>query len=142
MDDLVITPDLTVPGAELELRFARSGGPGGQHVNTSATKVEVRWNVAESAALNEAQRTRLLTTLASRLDADGLLRIVAEDTRSQLKNRALALGRLQTVVATALKPRRTRRPTRPTAGSREARLAAKKHRGAIKGERQRRFEGE
>ncbi len=132
MDDVVVSPDLTIPGGELALRFSRSGGPGGQHVNVTASRVELLWDVAGSGALTDDQRARLLSALASRLDGTGVLRIVVEDTRSQHENRARAMARLATVVAAALRPRKPRRPTRPSAAAREERLAAKRRRGEIK----------
>ncbi|MCE7939630.1 MAG: aminoacyl-tRNA hydrolase, partial [Chloroflexi bacterium CFX6] len=104
MDDVVVSPDLTIPGGELALRFSRSGGPGGQHVNVTASRVELLWDVAGSGALTDDQRERLLSALASRLDGTGVLRIVVEDTRSQHENRARAMARLATVVAAALRP--------------------------------------
>jgi ribosome-associated protein len=140
--DLVVTPELTIPDAELELRFSRSGGPGGQHVNTASTRAEVRWDVASSAVLNELLRERLLAALASRLDKTGALRVVAEDTRSQLGNRELALERLRDLVAAALKPHRVRRPTRPTASSRAERLDVKRRRSSVKSERRTKFDAE
>lgn len=142
MADLVVTPELTIPDAELEVRFSRSGGPGGQHVNTSSTRAEVRWDLASSAALSETQRERLLAALASRLDKTGALRVVAEDTRSQLGNRELALERLRDLVAAALKPRRVRRPTRPTASSRAERLDVKRRRSSVKSGRRTKFDAE
>jgi ribosome-associated protein len=84
---LEITPDLRLPLAELEYRASRSGGPGGQHVNTSSTRVEVWWNVAASPSLTPEQRAQLLTRLGSRLDSSGRLRLVSSGTRSQLRNR-------------------------------------------------------
>jgi ribosome-associated protein len=139
VDDLVVGPELTIPAAELAWRFSRSGGPGGQHVNTAATRAELRWNVAASAALGPVERERLLGALAGRLDADGTLRVVAEETRSQLENRERARERLAALVARALAPPRPRRATRPSAASREARLAVKRRRGEVKSERARRY---
>ncbi len=135
MDDLEVTPELTIPASELALRFARSGGPGGQHVNTASTKVEVRWNVVDSDALTEAQRQVLLRQLAVYLDRDGALRVVASDTRSQSGNRELALERLRAVVAKALKPPQPRRPTRPSLASREERVVEKRRHGERKAQR-------
>lgn len=136
MDDIVVSPELTIPAGELSERFSRSGGPGGQHVNVTASRVELLWSVAASAALTDAQRARLLAALASRLDGDGVLRIVVVATRSQQQNRALAAKRLAAVVAAALRPRKSRRATRPTAAAREERLAAKRRRGDVKRARQ------
>src|SRR6185295_11453071 len=94
MPFLDVAPDLRVPLAELEFRASRSGGPGGQHVNTSSTRVEVTWDVASSAALSAEQRQRLLARLASRLDGSGRLRLVSSSTRSQLRNREDVTERL------------------------------------------------
>jgi ribosome-associated protein len=135
MDDLVVGPTLTIPAAELVWRFSRSGGPGGQHVNTSATRVELSWNVRTSAAPSPAQRGRLLAALAARLDAQGALRVVADQRRSQHENRELARAGLRALLAAALKPRRVRLPTHPTAGSSERRLEGKRRRALIKQQR-------
>jgi len=132
VEDLVVTPELTIQGQELALRFSRAGGPGGQHVNTTATRVELVWNVAASTSLSEAQRARLLEALAGRLDASGTLRIVAGETRSQHENRDRALRRLVTLVAAALAPRKERRPTQPSAAAQAARLAKKRQRAETK----------
>ena len=132
---LAVTPALSIPLAEIAIRATPSSGPGGQHVNRSATRIEAVWNVPGSPALTEAQRARLLLRLASRLDGDGDLRVVASDRRSQLQNRAAALERLAGVVARALAIPKARRATKPTKASRERRLARKKRRGETKRER-------
>lgn len=137
-DGITINARLTIPRGELVLRATRSGGPGGQHVNTSSTRIELTWSVAESPALTEEQRARLLTRLASRLDGEGRLRIVAQEERSQLQNREAAIRRFRDVVRRALVVPRTRKPTRPTAASKERRLQAKRERSDRKRERQRR----
>jgi ribosome-associated protein len=126
MADDVAEPEFEVPLSELETRVSRSSGAGGQHVNKTASRVEVSWNVRESRALTPEQRDRLLQRLASRLSADGSVRVVASDTRSQLRNRELAETRLTELVRRALMVPKKRKPTRPTRGSREARLEAKK----------------
>ncbi|HEU4989661.1 MAG TPA: peptide chain release factor-like protein, partial [Gemmatimonadaceae bacterium] len=84
--DLHVSGSLTIPRDELEVRASRAGGAGGQHVNTSSTRVEIEWNVARSRALSDAQRARLLGALAARLTADGVLRVVASERRSQTQN--------------------------------------------------------
>jgi ribosome-associated protein len=140
MDDpgyLTISPDLRLPLGELEYRASRSGGPGGQHVNTSSTRVEVWWDVATSPSLSEEQRARLLTRLASRLDSSGRLRLVSSGSRSQLRNREDATARLREVVVEALHVPKRRRPTRPTKASKTARLEAKRRRSSRKRERRR-----
>lgn len=132
---LPVTPALSIPLAEIVVRATPSSGPGGQHVNRSSTRIEAVWNVTGSPVLSEAQRARLVQRLASRLDGDGDLRIVASDHRSQLRNREDALERLAGVVARALAVPKTRRATKPTKASKERRLAGKKRRGDTKRER-------
>lgn len=122
-------PDgLVIPDAELVERFSRSPGPGGQSVNTSDTRVELEWDVAASAVLTDAQRERLLSRLAA-----PVVRVVATEHRSQHRNRGAARERLAEQVRAALAPPPPRRrPTRPTRGSKERRLEAKKQRGETK----------
>lgn len=136
-EDLEVGRRLVIPGGELEWRFSRSGGPGGQHANKADTRVELRWNPRESVSLDPETRERLLQTLGARLDADGSLRIVVADTRSQRENRRLALERMRAILAESLRPKKKRRPTRPTRASKERRLEAKKRRGERKKERRR-----
>jgi ribosome-associated protein len=133
-----INARLAIPRDELELKATRSGGPGGQHVNTSSTRIELTWNVAKSPSLWEDERARLLAKLAHRLDSAGQLRIVAQGERSQLQNREAALARFAEVVAKALVVPKRRKATRPTKASKEKRLENKKQRSALKRERQRR----
>jgi ribosome-associated protein len=138
MDEgIPVTPAVTIPADELEERATRAGGPGGQHVNTSSTRIELVWDVAGSRALDEAQRAHVMRRLAARLDSAGRLRIVAATHRSQLQNREAARARLAEVVAAALVVPKRRRPTKPTKASRERRLAGKKRRGERKRDRQR-----
>lgn len=126
--DLVVSPALAIPRAELETRATRSGGPGGQHVNTSSTRIELRWNVRTSAAVGEEQRARLLERLAARLDGEGWLRVVASDMRSQRQNRDRAEDRLAELVRKALVVPKRRRPTKPSRAAKQARLDAKRQR--------------
>lgn len=132
---LAVNARVAIPAAELEVRATRAGGPGGQHVNTSSTRVEVTWRVATSTALAPEQRDRLLTRLASRLDSSGTLRVVAADTRSQSQNRTLAFQRLATMVRQALVVPKSRRATKPTKASKERRLSEKKRRSDTKRKR-------
>lgn len=135
--DLQVSPQLTIPAAELGWRFSRSSGPGGQHVNTSDSRVQLSWNIAASAALSDAQRQRLLLRLDSRLIA-GVLTMTASEQRSQLRNREIASGRLADLVTEALAPDAARRrATKPTRGSNRRRLAAKGQRSETKKNRQR-----
>lgn len=121
-----------IPDTELRWRFSRSSGPGGQSVNTSDTRVELVFDVEGSPSLPDHLRQRALSRLANRL-SDGLLVIAASQHRSQFRNRADARARLADVLDAALAPPPpTRRPTRPTRGSKERRLAGKKRRGELK----------
>jgi ribosome-associated protein len=129
---LEVTPELALPLAELEYRASRSGGPGGQHVNTSSTRMEVWWDVASSPSLSADQRARLLDRLGSRLDSNGRLRLVSSATRSQLRNREDVTERLLTVLAAALAIPKKRTPTRPSRAAKAARLEAKRRRAATK----------
>ena len=137
---LEITPDLRLPLAELEYRASRSGGPGGQHVNTSSTRIEVWWDVAGSPSLSPEQRVQLLERLGARLDSTGRLRLVSSGTRSQLRNREDVTERLRSLVAAALAIGKKRKPTKPSRAAKAARLEAKRQRAATK--RQRRPPGE
>lgn len=129
---LEITSALLLPLSELNYRATRSGGPGGQHVNTSSTRVELWWDIPASSALTEDQRARLLERLSTRLDGEGRLRIVASESRSQLRNREAATERLRELVAAALVVRRPRKRTRPSRAAKAARLEAKRRRSATK----------
>jgi ribosome-associated protein len=129
---LEITPELRLPLAELDYQASRSGGPGGQHVNTSSTRIEVWWDVAGSPTLTPEQRAQLLERLRSKLDSAGRLRLVSSGTRSQLRNREDVTERLRSVVASALAVRKKRKPTRPSRASKAARLEAKRRRAVTK----------
>lgn len=132
---LEVNPDLSIPLSELEYRATRSGGPGGQHVNTSATRIEVVWDVAASQALSDEQRARLLARLSSRLDSEGKLRLVASDRRSQLQNRESATERLRAIVARALVVPKKRRKSAVPRAEKKRRLEAKRRRAEIKARR-------
>ncbi|HEX4468862.1 MAG TPA: alternative ribosome rescue aminoacyl-tRNA hydrolase ArfB [Gemmatimonadaceae bacterium] len=136
-DDIVVSPALTIPYAELSFRASRAGGPGGQHVNTSSTRIELLWDLTHSTAVTDDVRARLLGKLASRLDAEGMVRIVASDRRSQAQNREAAAERLADIVRKALIVPKKRRPTRPTAASREQRLRDKRRQSHRKRDRRR-----
>ena len=128
-DDFVaVTPTLSIPLSEFEFRATAGGGPGGQHVNRSATRIELWWSPATSLTLTEGQRALLLDRLGHRLDQRGWLRIVSGSRRSQLMNREAAMARLAKLLESALKVAPPRRKTRPTKASVERRLAEKRHR--------------
>jgi len=131
-----ITRTLSIPEAEIALSFARAGGPGGQHVNTSSTKVELRFDVAASPSLTDEQRARLLERLASRLTNDGVLVLHASEHRSQTRNREAVVQRFADLLRDALRTRALRRATRPSRGAKEQRLENKKRRAETKRLRQ------
>jgi ribosome-associated protein len=136
-DGLIVDARLVIPRAELETRATKSGGAGGQHVNTSSTRIELLWNVRTSAVLDDERRALLLTKLATRIDGEGVLRVVASDRRSQRQNRDEAESRLAELVRRALVVPKKRRPTKPSRAAREARLSEKKRRGERKANRRR-----
>jgi ribosome-associated protein len=128
-DRLVVTDSVRIPRHELALTFSASGGPGGQHANKAATRAELMFDVETSSAFSPAQRSRVLARLGP------VVRVVADDERSQLRNRALAEERLATKLREALHVPRRRRATQPTRGSQRRRVEAKKQRGQTKRER-------
>jgi ribosome-associated protein len=128
-DALPVRPGVAIPLDEIELRTSRSSGPGGQHANVTASRVEAVFDVAGSTALSDAQKARVTARLGPRVTA------AAQDTRSQLRNRELALARLAERLAHALEVRRPRTATRPTKASKRRRVDAKKRRGDIKKDR-------
>lgn len=134
-DAIWISSRLELPRGELSLRATRSSGPGGQHVNTSSTRIELVWDVAASPSLNESMRATLLRRLASRLDTSGRLRLVSQAERSQFRNREEVVDRFTRMIAAALVEPKVRRATKPTKGSKERRITAKKRRGTLKRDR-------
>jgi len=137
---LEVSEDVSIPRWELEYRASRAGGAGGQHVNTSSTRIELLWNVARSVAVDDDRRARVAARLATRIDGEGWLRIVSSARRSQQQNREAAEARLSELVRGALVVQKRRRPTRPTRASKEKRIQEKKKRGETK--RLRRGDGE
>jgi len=136
-DGIPVNESLVIPRSEVTMRASRSSGAGGQHVNKTSSRVELSWNVRESSALTDEQRERLLARLSSRLSEDGSIRIVASDTRSQLRNRTAAELRLAETIAKALIVQKKRKPTRKPRAANEARLSEKKKKSERKRERQR-----
>jgi ribosome-associated protein len=122
-----VSAELSIPRAEIQYRASRAGGAGGQHVNTSSTRIELLWDLPRSTAVTDEQRERIRTKLAPRLDSEGMVRVVASDRRSQGQNKQLADERLAALVKHALHIPKKRRPTKPTRSSKERRLTEKKH---------------
>jgi len=130
-DDLIVNRSVRIPRRELDVSFSASGGPGGQHANRSNTRVELRWNVTESNAVSPAQRERIVEAVGSEL------RVVADDERSQRRNRTLAEQRLADRVRQALHVERPRTATKPTKASKRRRAEAKQARAQVKRARRR-----
>ncbi len=130
-DDLIVTRAVRIPRHELHVSFSTSGGPGGQHANRSATRVELRFDVAESSAFTDAQRARVIERLGDEV------RVVVDESRSQLRNREIAERRLVGRLQSALHVERPRRATKPSKGATARRLDSKRRRSEIKRSRQR-----
>lgn len=133
-----ISPSLRLPLSELHFQASRSGGPGGQHVNTSSTRVELWWDVSASTVLTPQQRHTLMARLATRLTDDGQLRIVSSETRSQARNKDAAVERLRELLTEALRPVKPRRKTKPSRAVKERRLQDKRQRSERKRDRRHR----
>ena len=129
---LVIDAALSIPRHELQLRATRAGGPGGQHVNTSSTRIELNWNVAASAALSDDERRRILEKLATRIDGSGNLRLVSAGSRSQHQNKEEVTARFAGIIERALRVPKPRRKTKVPKGVKEDRLREKKKRSEVK----------
>jgi ribosome-associated protein len=125
----------TVPFDELEIKATTGGGPGGQHINKAATRVEVRWNVMTSKSLTDGQRDMLIDRLGRRIDGKGRIRVVCGAQRSQQRNKNTAIGRLNQIVSRALKPVKPRKKTKPSQAQRARRLADKRRRADLKRQR-------
>ena len=132
MNDIPIKNDIAIPYHELEITTSRSGGPGGQHVNKTETRITIRWNVKETAAFPESLKERVLKNLGSRLTADGDLIIHNSESRSQLQNKNNALEYLAAIIRKALLAPKNRIKTKIPKKEREQRLLEKKQRGDIK----------
>lgn len=137
-DTLVVNERIAIPKGELSFRASRAGGPGGQHVNTSSTRVELLWDFRRSGAIDDATRKLLAAKLVNRLDREGALRVVSSSKRSQLQNREAAESKLAELVRNALVIQKARRRTKIPRRAIEGRLEEKKRRGGRKRERQQR----
>jgi len=129
---LQITSGVKIPLAELHFQFVRSSGPGGQHVNRSATQVELTFDLAGSPSLDDAQKARVRAALQSHVGKDGVLHLASQISRSQLQNRQDVTARFVELMRRALRVPKKRRPTRPSAASKERRLEAKRRRSQVK----------
>ncbi len=134
-DGLGLSGTTIIPRSELTFRASRAGGAGGQHVNTSSTRIELLWNVRTSQALDDAAKARIETKLASRIDSEGFIRVVSSARRSQGQNRDAAEERLVELLTAALVVQKRRKATKPSRGAKEARLSEKKKRGETKQQR-------
>lgn len=131
MDDLDIGNGVVIPERELSWSFSTSGGPGGQHANRSATRAEVRFDLASSPSVPEDLRERMLARLGGKTSG-GVVAVTADESRSQWRNRQSARKRLSVLLSDAMKVPRTRRPTAPSAGARRRRIESKRRRSGIK----------
>ncbi len=131
-DDVVINDKITLPAAELSYTASRSSGPGGQHVNTTDSRIQVRWNIAASAVFTDAQKNRLHRGLQSRLTESGDLILASDAHRSQRRNREEVTQRLAALIREHLTPPKPRKKTRPTLASKKRRLNDKKRRSQVK----------
>jgi len=131
-NNVVINSKITIPGSEISISTSRSSGPGGQHVNKTSSRVSLRWNILNSVALTEIDRKRILRNLRSRLVGLGEILIHVESERSQLSNRELARERLVGLLRKALVSKKRRIATKPSLGSKNARIKKKKKRGIVK----------
>jgi ribosome-associated protein len=135
-DEIIIIDDrVQVPLSELDFRFSRSSGPGGQHAQKSSTRVELLFDVARSPSLDEEQKARILSRLSGYVDSNGVLHLASQSERSQLRNRQEVVARFQELMGRALARRKRRRATAPTAASMEQRLAQKRRRSQVKRQR-------
>jgi ribosome-associated protein len=130
--DVAVNGQVVIPEHELEITTSRAGGPGGQHVNKTDSRITVRWNVLSSAALDETQKARVMKNLQSQLTTEGDLMVHNSQSRSQLDNKEAALANLAVLVSKALLVPKRRKPTQASRSAKAARVDEKKHRGGIK----------
>jgi|SRR5687767_5567381 len=132
---ITVNSDLAIPRAEVDYRATRAGGPGGQHVNTSSTKVELLWDVAKSPSITDEQRDLVMQKLRKRIGEDGMLRLTSSTSRSQHQNKEDVTERFARMLADALRVPKRRKKTKMPRAVKEARLKAKKNRSRIKQQR-------
>lgn len=140
LDDLIINPQVRIPSSALNFRFARSSGPGGQHMNKTESNVELMFDVVNTPYLNEADKTRVIIKLASYLDKEGVLHVESQQGRSQLRNREEVVERFAVLLRQALIVPKKRRPTKPSKAAKEKRLDSKKKSSTTKKMRRERVE--
>ncbi len=129
---LEVADGIAIPRWELEVRATKAGGAGGQHVNTSSTRIELLWNVSRTTVLDDERKARVAARLATRIDSEGWIRVVSSARRSQQQNREAAEARLAELVRGALIVQKRRRPTKPTRASKEERIHDKRKRSETK----------
>jgi len=129
---LSISEGLTIPISELEFRFVRSSGPGGQHVNKTSTQVELRFDLLNSPSISDADRRWLLSRLGRKVDSSGILQVTSQEYRSQLRNRTSTIEKLRDMLKEAMRRPKKRKPTKPTKGAKERRLESKKKHSTVK----------
>ncbi len=140
-DDIIINDLVVIPGSELQYAASRSSGPGGQHVNKTDSRIQVRWNIPNSRALSDFLKRRVMQVLATRLTDDGDLLLASDSNRSQRRNKEEVTRRLAALVREALVPPKPRRKTKPTRASRQKRLDEKKKRSDVKRQRGKKYDG-
>jgi len=136
-DKLIVAPGTAIPLSEIEWTFSRSGGPGGQHANTAATRVTLRFNVDASPSLTRTQKEKIRDRLKRRIDQNGVFQLVVEDERSQHQNRRIAIERFRMKLKKALKPAKKRKSTSVPPSQKEERLKEKRRRAELKEARRR-----
>lgn len=139
-DDILLQNGLIIPTHEIEIAASKAGGPGGQHVNKTMSRITVRWNVRNTQIFTPEQKERVLQKLASRLTEEGEIVVHNSESRSQMHNKKMALKNLASLINKALHVPKKRMKTRVSAGAQEARLQEKSHRGNIKKMRQGKFD--
>ena len=141
-DDLQIKNDIIIPGHEIEITASRAGGPGGQHVNKTSTRITVRWNVQQTSALDDSQKKLVIKNLHAELTIDGDILLHSSASRSQQQNKKAALDRLADTIRNALYVPKKRMKSKLPKKAKESRLQMKKQRGAIKKMRSKKFQDE